>query len=120
MFDWLAPAFITTAPPTVPGMPPANSSPARPRRAHWAARPGREAPASTWTVASWKTTRPRGRAMRITRPRTPSSATSRLVPAPMMVRGTPASAAAAKSRWRRSTESGETRRSAGPPTRRLV
>src|SRR5437588_4810817 len=98
------------APPTVPGIPIANSRPTRSWSAASRARRIilRPAPAKTRSSARRK----RRSTSRMTRPSTPASLTSRLVPAPMTRAGT--------SRRRASSriDAGSalsTRKSAGPP-----
>ena len=113
------PAFIASAPPSVPGMPreelgsPTRPSGVRPldRARRWACRPegrGAAGPASPR----------RGRAARrSTTPRTPRSATSVLAPPPRTWTGTPSSRAARRQATRSPGSAGRTSRSAGPPMR---
>src|SRR5579884_4096913 len=95
-----APAFMTTAPPTDPGIPAANSSPASPRWEARRLRCGRLAPHSATTRQPSYRTRACPRPVFTTTPRTPRSYSHR----------TTASRCA--------SVGGSTRMSAGPPIRK--
>src|SRR4030067_1006388 len=78
-----APAFIVSAPPTVPGIPPSSSAPERADRAHRTANLGSITPASATAVPpEAKRTFPMFFLRQTTVPRTPPSDTSRLLPPP--------------------------------------
>ncbi len=111
---------MTTPPPTVPGMPEANSSPVSPcsraARAAWAM----DAPA-------WATNRFPSTVMRLipgptwaTTPLYPSSSTSRLLPFPTTKNGTPAISRYRLTFFSCSSLSNCRKQSAGPPIRKVV
>ncbi len=114
------PAFMTTAPPIVPGIPAPNSNPDNPARAAARATAGNDAPAPADTVAPSIATPSRTRRTRSTRPRTPASRTRRLEPLPSVRQGRPCSAAQATATTRSSRFAGVARISAGPPMRQVV
>ena len=116
-----APAFITTAPPTVPGMPTAHSRPPRPARAARRARVGIGSPAwaSIRPVApsSWL---PWSRRWQRVRPARPWSLISRLEPAPITCRGRPWCRAQRARPITWSLASGSQNHWAAPPTFQVV
>ncbi len=116
-----AAAFIVTAPPTVPGIPLANSRPERPLSAASLHTDGKSAPAPHRNIPSPKRlTCEIVFAIFITTPLIPSSLTKRLVPAPMIWKGTCMSDRILMSANRSGISSGTTRTSAGPPMRNEV
>ena len=111
-----APAFMRSAPPTVPGMPLRNSRPETP-----APRPSRATDTSIAAAPARIRVPPhriaaKGRPRRIVTPGIPPSRTSRFEPTPITV--TAMSAGSARRNSARSSRSaGSNRISAGPPTR---
>ena len=112
-----------TAPPTVPGMPVANSSPVSPRSTEKLSSRASIAPASAWITANDP---PRERYSRkiliadiffrlMTTPRNPPSRTRRLVPAPRTRQGMRCSLISCSSATRSCRSTGVTRASADPP-----
>jgi hypothetical protein len=115
-----APAFIRTAPPTVPGIAHANSNPPRPAaRARWR-QTARAAPPPPRRTPSPVSARARSPRSRTTRPSKPWSATSRFEPRPTTPIASPVPAARARTSTSSSTVSGSANQRAGPPVPRVV
>src|SRR5437867_7908133 len=113
------PAFMTTAPASVPGMPAANSSPASLRwRACLRSRGIPTPPCPYKSPPACPSTRP-NLVSRTTIPRMPPSRTKRLVP-PMTKTGTFALRACTMRSRSASSSSGSINASAGPPIRKDV
>src|SRR5205085_149543 len=119
-----APAFMKSAPPTVPGMPSAYSRPANPRatasrasRPSWTAAPARtEAPPSRGSHSTRRNSRPSF----TTSPRMPPSPMRMFEPPPSRTIRVSASAARRRTWPSSSSVSGIVRTSAGPPMRNDV
>ena len=111
-----------TAPPTVPGMPWANSSPVSPCRQANSASRARGTPDSANTVSGSPpdSRRFRPAEVSITSRSRPSSGTSRLVPLPITRGRAPQSRANSNRRAACSPRSGKAIRLAGPPIRNEV
>ncbi len=115
-----APAFIATAPPTVPGMLAPHSRPSSPFAAARCTARGSEAPPPHQTSSprtEMLVSRP---VRRSTKPRNPSSETIRLEPRPTTATGTRASRAHASAPTTPANEATRARWSAVPPTRIVV
>ena len=117
----MAPAFIRSAPPTLPGMPSRNSSPARPRRFASTATALRRAPAPQLRCSPATSMRPNcGCDRQITTPRNPPSLISRFEPRPRRRSRRFCSEQNLITAPSSSVETGSRYRSAGPPTRKVV
>ena len=114
------PAFITSAPPIVPGIPTPNSRPANPCVAATRATAGNDAPAPHSIRGPSRFTSSRTRLSRKTRPRTPASRTSRLEPLPRTRQATLRSAAQRTAIAASLRSAGMASSSAGPPMRQVV
>src|SRR5512141_2148037 len=116
-----APAFIDSAPPTVPGIPESGSIPESPDRAQSTASRGSIAPASTTTdPLERNTTLERCFFVHRTVAPTPLSATRRLDPAPRTCTGRPERPSATTTSRTCPADRGNTSRSAGPPIPMVV
>src|SRR5512143_3297165 len=116
-----APAFIDSAPPTVPGIPESGSIPESPDRAQSTASRGSIAPASTTTDPSERnTTLERCFFVHSTVADTPLSATRRLDPAPRTCTGRPERPSDTTTSRTCAADRGNTSRSAAPPIPMVV
>src|SRR5512143_2375295 len=116
-----APAFIDSAPPTVPGIPESGSIPDSPDRAQSTASRGSIAPASTTTDPPERnTTLERCFFVHRTVADTPASATRRLDPAPRTFTGRPERPSATMTSRTWADDLGNTSRSAAPPIPMVV
>ena len=115
-----APAFITTPPPTVPGIPMNRSTPANPASAVRRDRMGMGSPAPTIAVAPFISKRSSPFPMRITKPGKPPSFTSTFEPSPSAIHGSPRSSARSSAFATSSASAGANRYLAGPPIRYVV
>src|SRR5262245_13054521 len=111
-----APAFIRTQPPTLPGIPSANSSPESPQDAISRARRGTRTPAPARTRSPSRVITAASRALEITGVATPSSATITLLPAPRTRYRAPDEASSRTIAAREAASFGSSRNGAGPPT----
>ena len=111
---------MNTAPPRLPGMPPANSAPVRPARCARRAMRLRSAPASAVSVLSSPTRTSSTSEVHTTAPRTPSSETRIFEPLPSSSIGTPCARSTSSAPISSLRVLGRMKRSAGPPMEKVV
>ncbi|MNM64660.1 hypothetical protein D3C81_760670 [compost metagenome] len=118
--DPCAPAFMYTAPPTVPGIPEANSIPVRPFLPAMMLRLTKLAPPSASTSVPRNSDPSSPLPNLITAPRIPRSDTSIFDPLPTSIQGTFSSCRIRIRCWSCCTVSGTITASAGPPIFHVV
>ena len=112
-----APAFIRSAPPTVPGIPDRLSNPPNPCSSQHAVKRFIRTADPAITCSPSTRNAPQALLRFTTTPRNPASLTRRFVPFPMTNAGISRSPQTLRSAVRSSTSAGTTYRSAGPPIR---
>jgi UDP-N-acetylenolpyruvoylglucosamine reductase len=114
------PAFMTSAPPTVPGTPTSGSAPPSPRSAHCLMSVGRYTPAFARMDEEPNSTCSKTPFSRTTKPSRPRSPTRRLEPPPRKKTGRSFARAKRRRPDNCSSEAGSAYHSAGPPMPQVV